>query len=676
MKMQLRGAKKQVIDLDKTMEALSRRAAIFLAGGVAGIGFLVREAANAEEVMSKFNAVFKESAESVRAWAEELAEATGRSKFEIQAFAAQLQDTFVPLGFARDQAAALSKQLTTLAIDLGSFNNMAEPEVINLLNSALVGNHEAVRRFGIIITEATLKQELANMGMEKAKGQAMELAKVQARLNIIMRSTTDAQGDAVRTADSTANQMKALKSEFKGAAVEMGQAFLPVAREVLAWLRSVVKWFSDLTDEQKRQIAEWVVFALKLAAATVVVSKLMKGVQALRAGMLLLNTAMKANPVLALVAGVTALVTVIWQYVNATDAAAEAEKKANDEKKKALELTERRAAADKRHAENMKKIADAQADANTKTAEANKLLGEAAKFEEDRAKKDKTPEQLNQLKREEGIKRATEAIKENEAALKELREQQLNVSRDEEGRGLRSKAEISGRAAAEEQARLEARKKSLPEEIKMAEEALGAANLRRVAAITSTASPVTAPGVISAAGDGDLISGMEVIRGREVEAAKAALEKLKAEQEGLKHAEAKLKISQQEAANAKAALKANEEAIKQRRDDIANLQQSIVEAQKAASEAEARDRQRRDALINQEIEERRNQAIEPFKEVIKEFGGIQTTGITGLQGMLQSQAEQTAKKAEKQRQEQIKIQAQIEENTRNLNEQEMGVFAP
>ena len=43
---------------------------------------------------------------------------------------AGLQDTFVPLGIARDEAAELSKSLVTLAVDVASFNNTADADVI------------------------------------------------------------------------------------------------------------------------------------------------------------------------------------------------------------------------------------------------------------------------------------------------------------------------------------------------------------------------------------------------------------------------------------------------------------------------------------------------------------------------------------------------------------------
>ena len=75
-----------------------------------------------------------------------------------------------------------------------------------------------------MLNETAVKQELLNMGMDPAN--ADDAAKAQARLNIIMAGTTAAQGDAVRTAGSFANQVKRLKANFADIAVTIGGPFL------------------------------------------------------------------------------------------------------------------------------------------------------------------------------------------------------------------------------------------------------------------------------------------------------------------------------------------------------------------------------------------------------------------------------------------------------------------
>ena len=190
-------------------------------------------ASAAEEAGSKFDVVFGQGARQAEADLAALANTVQRSKYELKEMAASVQDVFVPLGFARDKAQELSLSLTKLAIDVGSFNNVADGEALAAFQSALVGNHEAVRRFGIVISEATLSQELLNMGIEGGVQKATELEKVQARLNLLYRMSSDAQGDAARTAGSWANTMRGLESAIRDVQTDIGNELLPVLTPML-----------------------------------------------------------------------------------------------------------------------------------------------------------------------------------------------------------------------------------------------------------------------------------------------------------------------------------------------------------------------------------------------------------------------------------------------------------
>ncbi len=191
------------------MVALSKKA-IFAAGDV-------------EEIGSKFDAVFKDSAGGAREWADEFSDSVGRSVYDVQKQLSQFQDTFVPLGFSRKDGAEMSKVLTELTADIASFNNEQDEVAAAALQSALVGNHETMRKYGVIITQTTLDQELLNMGTEKGIQGATEQQKVQARLNMILAGTSDAQGDATRTAGSFANMLRNIKGDMADMMAESGK---------------------------------------------------------------------------------------------------------------------------------------------------------------------------------------------------------------------------------------------------------------------------------------------------------------------------------------------------------------------------------------------------------------------------------------------------------------------
>ena len=228
--------------LGKTLKGVG-----IVAAGVMAVRFgasMIKMASSAEEMRGKSSVVFGQFADDVRSQLEDFGNIVGRSTFELEGMASSIQDTFVPMGFARGEAAKLSVELTKLAVDVASFNNASDMDTMRAFQSALVGNHETVRRFGVIITEATLQQELFRMGITKNSKDVDNAQKVQARMNLILAGTTDAQGDAERTAGSFANSMKALSGAFEELVVE---AVLPA----LPALASFVQALTSATVETK-----------------------------------------------------------------------------------------------------------------------------------------------------------------------------------------------------------------------------------------------------------------------------------------------------------------------------------------------------------------------------------------------------------------------------------------
>ncbi len=127
---------------------------LFLVGGAA-LGVAVKMAGDANEIMSKFRAVFKEQAEAAEESADRIADAVGRSRFEIIDYMAALQDTFVPLGFSRKKSAELAETLTRLTLDLASSKDKDVPKVLHKQQCELRDQTETDRKYGIFIPQAS-----------------------------------------------------------------------------------------------------------------------------------------------------------------------------------------------------------------------------------------------------------------------------------------------------------------------------------------------------------------------------------------------------------------------------------------------------------------------------------------------------------------------------------------
>jgi len=243
----------QLKNVGASLKNVGRQMSLAVTLPIAGVGAAaIKAASDVEEMESKFNTVFSTVGGKVRKDLDAFAKATGRSRFALAGMASELGDIIKPMGFTESQAGDMSTTLTKLAVDLGSFNNMPMDEALTRLRGALIGAHENVATFGVIINENTLKQELARMGMDKLTGSAKEQAKVQARMNLIMAQTTDAQGDAVDTAGSFANNLEGLKNALYDLGVTLGQVVLPHANKLVDRLREMVAYVQNLNPDIQR----------------------------------------------------------------------------------------------------------------------------------------------------------------------------------------------------------------------------------------------------------------------------------------------------------------------------------------------------------------------------------------------------------------------------------------
>jgi len=278
-----------------------------------GTAFL-KTASDSEEMNSKFNTVFKDQAASVRKWNEEYSDSVGRSANENIKFLASLQDLFVPFGFARTAAADFSKSTLKLATDLASFNNLKTEDTLRDITSALVGNTETVRKYGVVITENTLNQKLLAMGIKGGTAAATEQEKVTARLTMIMEGNSDAMGDAVRTAGSFANQLKSVEAKGIDVANSFGKLIIPSALELLNVGKGVLTWINSLDDDTKKMLVTMGGIAIISGPVISAVGRIMSALSTM-------------NPVLlaigAGVAVISGLVLVVNQLAHGSDTLAD-----------------------------------------------------------------------------------------------------------------------------------------------------------------------------------------------------------------------------------------------------------------------------------------------------------------------------------------------------------------
>ncbi len=203
------------------------------------VGSAIDAAANAEETQSKFDTVFGSAATGAETWIDNFSSSAKRSKEEIKGFMADSQAMMKGLGMAKEAGAEMSKSITSLAYDLGSFHNISDEDAFAKIRSGLMGETEGLKSLGIVMNEAAIQQSMLSMGyqgnaseLRKQFSELDEATKAQLRFNVIVSQSGDALTDVTRTAGSYTNGLKGVKGMWQDFIAGAGAKFTPVLTEL------------------------------------------------------------------------------------------------------------------------------------------------------------------------------------------------------------------------------------------------------------------------------------------------------------------------------------------------------------------------------------------------------------------------------------------------------------
>lgn len=267
-------ADKEAKGLSGKMEKYGKRmgAAFAAAGAAAGamaikIGMdSVKAASDLNEEISKTEIIFGETADEIKAFAKTADRALGLSQKEAMGAASTFAVLGKNAGLTGKDLSKFSKTSVTLASDLASFYNTRAEDAIAAIGSAMRGEAEPIRKYGVLISAAALDQAALNYESRTGeelerdkKNQLTETSKVLARYQSILDQTKDAQGDFNRTSEGLAAQQKILNAEIENLKTTMGQSLLPVMKDVVTQANFVAAAFGgkdpQSLSERARELA-------------------------------------------------------------------------------------------------------------------------------------------------------------------------------------------------------------------------------------------------------------------------------------------------------------------------------------------------------------------------------------------------------------------------------------
>ena len=192
----------------------------------------VQATAQQENELIKVKQVFGDAAKQI----EEFAKVTtliGISETQALAAAGTFGNLFTSLGAGTDQAADLSQGMVSLSADIAAFSNVSVDRATTALQASLAGISLPLRRLGFDVRAAEVQLKALEMGMIQTKTGALDpYQKSLATVAVVMEKTANAQGQAIREAETYGQVMRVIQASVADLSGILGEALLPIFRAV------------------------------------------------------------------------------------------------------------------------------------------------------------------------------------------------------------------------------------------------------------------------------------------------------------------------------------------------------------------------------------------------------------------------------------------------------------
>ena len=296
------------------MSAIGQTMSMYVTGPiVAGFAVAGKSASDYEENINKIDVAFGKSGESVKQWAKTANKEFGLSQVAATGMASAFGALGKGIGLSEKDAASMSTTLTGLSADLGSYFNTSEDEAAKALEGIFTGESEALKKFGVVMTDTNLKQFAADQGL--VWDNMSQAEKTTLRYKYVLEKTKDAQGDFSRTGDGTANSIKKFKSAVQDVATAIGQNLLPIITPIINKIAEWIGKFRELDPKTQKIITILGMVAAAVGPLLLIFGKFATAIGAIIKILPALKTAMATafGPWGLLIAGVIAAAILLYK---------------------------------------------------------------------------------------------------------------------------------------------------------------------------------------------------------------------------------------------------------------------------------------------------------------------------------------------------------------------------
>lgn len=229
-----------------------------------------KEASDFGESVNAVNVVFEDGAKKILDFAQSGARAAGFSKTQFNQLATETGALVSATGKGSNEVARITVELAKLAGDTGSVFNKGGDEVLSAINQAIRGETEAIRKYAVDVTDASVQTFLLSKGITTKVSKLSQEEKVLARISILQEKLGKNEGDRERTKDEAANRERDLQIKLDNQLIEVGKRALPIRLKLVNSTIKLIDKFESLSERQKDLVVNGGLAAIALAGIGVV----------------------------------------------------------------------------------------------------------------------------------------------------------------------------------------------------------------------------------------------------------------------------------------------------------------------------------------------------------------------------------------------------------------------
>jgi phage-related protein len=219
---------KKTAGLGKAFGAIAVATGAVVTGAAAGLAKVTSLASNLQQSIGGVESVFKEMSGQVKGFSADAADNLGLAQNSYNELATIIGTTLKNSGTPLDLLAGKTNDLIKVSADLAATFGGPVTEASNAMSSALRGEFEPLRRYGVSLNMADINAKGLAMTGKSVVTELTKQEKALATQALILEQSADAAGAFARESDTLAGKQERLRANVENVATKIGTAFLPV----------------------------------------------------------------------------------------------------------------------------------------------------------------------------------------------------------------------------------------------------------------------------------------------------------------------------------------------------------------------------------------------------------------------------------------------------------------